>query len=32
MMKTIAIVIISVLAGLSVFGLIAKKFGSDCIP
>lgn len=31
-MKTIVILIISVLAGLSVFGLIAKRYGSDCIP
>jgi hypothetical protein len=31
-MKTIVILIISVLAGLGVFGLIIKKYGSDCIP
>lgn len=31
-MKTAIILIISVLAGLGVFGLIAKRYGSDCIP
>jgi len=31
-MKTIVILIISVLAGLSVFAIIAKRYGSDCIP
>ena len=31
-MKTIVILIISVLAGLTVFGLITKRYGSDCIP
>jgi hypothetical protein len=31
-MKTIAILVISVLAGLGVFAVIAKRYGSDCIP
>ena len=31
-MKTIIILIVSVLAGLGVFGLIARRYGSDCIP
>lgn len=31
-MKTIVILIVSVLAGLGVFGFIAKRYGSDCIP
>lgn len=31
-MKTIVILIVSVLAGVGVFGFIAKRYGSDCIP
>ncbi len=31
-MKTIVILVISILAGLGVFALIAKRYGSDCIP
>ena len=31
-MKTIIILVISVLAGLGVFAVIAKRYGSDCIP
>jgi hypothetical protein len=31
-MKTIVILLISVLAGLGVFAVIAKRYGSDCIP
>ncbi len=31
-MKTIVILIISVLAGIGVFTVIAKRYGSDCIP
>ena len=31
-MKTIVILIISVLAGVGVFAVIAKRYGSDCIP
>jgi hypothetical protein len=31
-MKTIVILVISVLAGLGVFAVIAKRYGSDCIP
>jgi hypothetical protein len=31
-MKTIVILIISVLAGIGVFAVIAKRYGSDCIP
>jgi hypothetical protein len=31
-MKSIIILILSILAGLGVFGLIAKKYGSDCVP
>ncbi len=31
-MKTIVILIISALAGFGVFGFIAKRYGSDCIP
>lgn len=31
-MKSIIILGLSILVGLGVFGLIAKKYGSDCIP
>jgi hypothetical protein len=31
-MKTIIILAISALAGLGVFAVIARKYGSDCIP
>jgi len=31
-MKSIIILILSILAGLGVFGLIAKKYGRDCVP
>jgi hypothetical protein len=31
-MKSIVILGVSILAGLGVFGLIAKKFGNECIP
>jgi hypothetical protein len=31
-MKTVIILIISVLAGLGVFAIIARRYGSDCIP
>ncbi len=31
-MKTIVILVISVLAGVGVFAVIAKRYGSDCIP
>lgn len=31
-MKTIVILLISVLAGLGVFAVIAKRYGSECIP
>ena len=31
-MKSIIILSLSILAGLGVFGLIAKKYGSDCVP
>ncbi len=31
-MKSIIILVLSILAGLGVFGFIAKKYGSDCIP
>lgn len=31
-MKDIIIVIVAGLVGLGTFGLIAKKYGSDCIP
>ncbi len=31
-MKTIIILAASILAGLSVFNFIAKRYGSDCIP
>lgn len=31
-MKSMIILILSILAGLGVFFLIAKKYGSDCIP
>ena len=31
-MKTTVIIIISVLAGMTVFGFIAKRYGSGCIP
>jgi hypothetical protein len=30
-MKTMIIIALSVLAGLAVFGFIAKKYGSECI-
>ncbi len=31
-MKTFFIIAVSVLAGIGVFALIAKKYGSGCIP
>jgi hypothetical protein len=31
-MKSLFILVLSGLVGLGTFGLIAKKFGSDCIP
>jgi hypothetical protein len=31
-MKTIILLIVSLAAGIGMFALIAKKYGSDCVP
>lgn len=31
-MKTILLLIVSLAAGIGMFALIAKKYGSDCVP
>lgn len=31
-MKTVLVLAVSILAGGGVFALLARKFGSDCIP
>lgn len=31
-MKTMILLIVSMVAGIAVFALIARKYGNDCIP